>query len=1079
MELVASHKRSATFGETREAMFEREQTVGETSSRAQILREVYEPFIGYFSNTIRPMDPDFFSHGIEGSTRHPDAPGAPISREVFESLQDQTFFPDDDLLGRMLSELDAAGVEYPDELSVEAMRERRERILGAKRERVEELDEIIGRGSLPGQLVGGFQAGLDNVETIATLPIGAASRAGILATAAIEGGINAALEAGVTPSRNQALRELGLPEESILVNTIFGFAVGGTLGGGIKAAPQIPGATSATKEKLSEVLGGVLGRDTKEALARDGSADPDPEVRGAARAVALDLEEEALGVTNGADTAAIREHTVRAQEGLDLARGSSLDLGQDRPLTAVPSRSIVNGDVEEVRPGDLLIEPERFQFKSDINERGETGKLRDVPEWDVDRAGVVMVYENLDGSRSIADGHQRVNLANRLMEQDPSLDIRLAARVVREADGFTVDDVRVRAAMKNIAEAADGMSARLATDAAKVLRLDPDQIANLPTGPGIARATQLARLSDDAFQLLINRVIPDNQAALIGRLVEDQSLHLPIARLLERTGPANETQAQSIIEQALAAPVEQRTESSLFGDELITESLFEERAKVLDRTMQTLRRDRELFRTLTDRSREIRDAGNELAEASNKEVREAVEKALAVIQANAHRKGAISEALNDGAKTYKKTGRLKDAAERVAEAVRREVQRNGIPGDRGRPPRQGAKSQGQSSETPDPTRDFADPVGEAAQAQVEATRIEAPEAQGSGVDPAKRRDLGARMEFGATRQELDAHPAVAEALGEQARITPTHERAGYGTAEDLAARQFWINGEVITGTARALEVFERGADELAWRELGVEPYKVANRKRATVILGPPAAGKSTFANEIALARKAAIVDSDEVKKAMPEYAEGVGAPAVHEESGDVAATLFARMIERKANMVIPKVGAKPDSIEKMVRQLRKGGYTVDLVNMDVTAGNAYRRMIGRFVGTGRMIAPEYVASVGEKPRQVFRDLKKKGVADGYAEIDNNGRPDAPYPVRERQGRDPLAGTRLDLDRGGRAQDGGGAASGVSETGEPWREIDMRVTADDGGELTVKAGAIHDVLVERMKTAQRLLECLNG
>ena len=257
----------------------------------------------------------------------------------------------------------------------------------------------------------------------------------------------------------------------------------------------------------------------------------------------------------------------------------------------------------------------------------------------------------------------------------------MRAEVFRAEDGYSIEDIRVLAALKNIAEAADGMTARMAGDAAKVLRLRPEALADLPRGPGIARAQNLSKLSDDAFDLYINRVIDERFAEQIGRMVDDPSMHLPIARLIERVRPETTEQAGNIISQALEAPTSRETTSDLFGETEVVESLYLEQAKVLERAMRIMRDDRSVFKTLTDQAERIEGAGqNRLDKTTNAQARQQVETELGAIKQLAHRAGPISEALRDGAQTYRENGRLKDAAERVAAAVRGEVERNGLNG---------------------------------------------------------------------------------------------------------------------------------------------------------------------------------------------------------------------------------------------------------------------------------------------------------------------------------------------------------------------------------------------------------------
>ena len=716
----------ATFTEVASASFQREQLVGELTSGSRFRAELYQPVT------------DFVQSVTQGDTT--------ISEDMVNRLYEQDFQPDDQTLADLVTEAEALGLPVPDAVRTSAFSERKQEMTESLLSRVSGLDEIIGRGrgvsGLGGQLTGGFIAGFDNIETVATMPIGATSRAGILMTALIEGTVNAATEAGTTPERNRFLRELGLPEESILENAAMGFAVGGTLGGSLRALTQLGQIAGANRANLVKLA----------------AQSDDPEIRALGETVKRDLEDEEAAARPDRDE--IREHRDRAEVAAEALHKGEIPNIPDRPTFAVAAHSIVNGEIEEVKPGDLLVQPDVFQFKSDIvAEGGVTEKLINVKQWDPGRAGIVYVYEYADGSRAIADGHQRVALATRISAETGE-DIRLAAKVWREIDGYTAEDIRVEAALKNISEAADGMTVAMARDAAKVLRISPERIMELPAGPGIIRANALSRLSDDAFDMFINEVVPERFAEIVGRLVDNPDLHAGIMKLLARTEPNTTAQAESIVSQALAAPVHREVTADLFGEQEIVESLFLERAKVLERTMRILKDDRSVFKTLDERAAKIEGTGgNRLDAQTNKETREQVEKALASIKATAHRAGPISEALNDGAKTYKETGRLKDAADRVAAAVRREVERNGLAGAGIRPSGQDAKPSSARTKAPDPLEGFSDPVnGEAVKAQIEATKIEIAEPMVevlADLDPVDAGDLTGKLKVAQGIRDYD------------------------------------------------------------------------------------------------------------------------------------------------------------------------------------------------------------------------------------------------------------------------------------------------------------------------------------
>lgn len=690
-----------------------------------------------------------------------------VPAEIKQPLFEQGFTPDQETLGRLSEWVEAEGARYgyelTDDMRPETVIQRRDEIDAAAEARVNAEQEVLSRATPfkrgTGALIGGVGAELSDPLNLATLPLGASARTGFLATVAIEAGINAIIEGLDTPSRNAIARRIGQEESSLTTNMIVGAVFGGIFGGGAKAVGMAAEPSTRLLTGGVQQLGSMFGREERRALADAAEASGDPVASQAATAVRRDLEDEEAGSSSD-EPEGVLEHRNRAQAAAEAAeRGGDPEI-PDRPAVAQPRPSVIAGEIEEVDPRELEVQPEVFQFKSDVvAEGGVTAKLKDVTRWMPERAGITLVFEYADGTRAVADGHQRTALAKRIMETTGE-EITLAARVYREVDGFTAEDVRVLAALKNISEAADGMTTAMARDAAKVLRVDPEAIRELPAGPGIARAEALSRLSDEAFSMFINDVVPERFAELVGRMVENPEMHGAIMKLLERTKPDTTAQAQSIIAQAQEAPVNREVTADLFGEQEVVESLFLERAKVLERAMRMMREDRAVFRTLDDQAARIESTGrNRLDADTNKRTREQTEQALGAVQRLAHRAGPISEALNNGAKSYKENGRLKDAAGSVVEAVRREIERNGLAGAGAGTGRQDAKPTPSRTDAPDPSEGFADPIeGEAVQAQIDATRIAPAELRVdrlADMEPRQAKELEDSLKAGQNFQSVD------------------------------------------------------------------------------------------------------------------------------------------------------------------------------------------------------------------------------------------------------------------------------------------------------------------------------------
>ena len=278
--------------------------------------------------------------------------------------------------------------------------------------------------------------------------------------------------------------------------------------------------------------------------------------------------------------------------------------------------------------------------------------------------------------------------------------------------------------------------------------------------------------------------------------------------------------------------------------------------------------------------------------------------------------------------------------------------------------------------------------------------------------------------------ELEANPAVVKAQDNMMAIPETVTNSNYGEVSWDVQRQFQIidkktgETEYITGYEKVMDRVYQDSKSLAWRDdkLPVPDNPVKFEKKAIIILGPPASGKSSIANPIARKHNAAIIDSDEAKKLFPEFSDGAGANAVHKESKVIAEVLQTKAIDQGMNVVIPTVGSKPDVIAALINKFKANGFEVDLVGMDVSYLNARNRMLMRFVDEGRYIPLDYIQSIGNKPLEVYNTIKKEGIADGYTQIDNNGKKDQPKPVIE-DTRQLLEGTDLRLREGRPRSDG--------------------------------------------------------
>jgi len=306
----------------------------------------------------------------------------------------------------------------------------------------------------------------------------------------------------------------------------------------------------------------------------------------------------------------------------------------------------------------------------------------------------------------------------------------------------------------------------------------------------------------------------------------------------------------------------------------------------------------------------------------------------------------------------------------------------------------------------------------------EAPEIAGPDGKVIKTDTPERAraDLTRIINAKAPPAEIAAHPVVKEATAYNDSRPKTSALPGYGTPEFQANREFNFPDGKVKG-------YEAATERLVEQARAYSPDgPVKKNHEAILVLGPPAAGKSHFAEKLAKKNRSAIPDPDDAKKVIPEYEGGRAANAVHDESSDISAEVLKRLVRDGENLVIPRVGHDLEKMRAYIKALQDQGYTVSVVNMTVDPAEAYRRMIRRFLKTGRVIGSEYFSGVGTKPRENYYTLKNEGLFDEGIDIDANR---APGQERILDAPD----SRLAADLGFGQRDGGPGLEGAAEPAE--------------------------------------------
>ena len=662
-----------------------------------------------------------------------------------------------------------------------------------------------------------------------------------------------------------------------------------------------------------------------------------------------------------------------------------------------------------------------FQYKQGGDEFGVTERLKGVTEWNPHASNAIIAYEFADGRKVIADGHQRLGLAKRIKAQNDGQDPQLFGYLYREADGYSPDQIKVWAAIKNIQEGS-GTS----IDAAKILRLNKTEFNNfkkaIPTRSVMMQeALAMERLSDDAFELVARGQAESSHAALISQLVKDQSLHLPILQLLSKTKPENLNKARTIILQALESKFDTSEQLDLLGSEFITKSLVTNKADILDAVVKQLKRNKTLFKGLNQNRTKINSSGKNILDENYNQNQELInEKILQLIETKSLRKGEpLADELNNASIIHSK-GNERAAIEQFRGAIERANERGDFDG-------YDVSRSGNDSQSPDTSTKFLEEKD--LTPTIEETKFDTPAGsgqveQGNFLQDQLQEVLDIknkteRGEFSVDEILQNTSPIDRKIIRPiLSKIDPKDLEEALTTINEAKSKANLPKFENLDDAINQYEADQIAFDRLATTEsimdtpereiLQIEitsslqrnhgHAKAKNKlfkgepkaeKKVIFVMGKPGSGKSVVeAIPLIKKNKAILLDVDEAKKLFPEFDGGKGSGVVHEESTKVIGRLTERIMENGQNVVFPVVGANLDNLLNKIKAFKDVGYDVRLHNIDIPGDESYRRAFVRYLNTGRLIPHEYLLSIGDKPNIVYNQIKKLGVLNGYKKTNN-------------------------------------------------------------------------------------------
>jgi len=594
-------------------------------------------------------------------------------------------------------------------------------------------------------------------------------------------------------------------------------------------------------------------------------------------------------------------------------------------------------NLEKVDPNDIEVDAETFQYKSGGDEFGETDALKGVTKWDDLAAGTIIVWERKDGTRFVADGHQRLALAKRLIGEDAQ-EIGLNAFVMRETDGFSAPTVRDIAAFNNLKN-----NTGTALDAAKVLRSGVVDEATLSGGSALIRdAKGLSKLSDDSFRMVIDGQIDAKYGAIVGELVADVAEQAAIIRALAKEKPVNANQARIMVGDMKAAGFQKTETMDLFGGMEITETLFKERAKVIDSAMRQIKKDKSIFKTLAEQESRIAGAGNKLDRNANLLRLSDDEKTLATLTSLANAKGPVSDAINDAARRVKSGESIQRATRDILPELRRSTESE-----------LNARADADGTGDGQPTLTIKEQI-DALPEGVVPLKVVPPDMPGYSIGTIKK-DGKTITVVNIDRSKIDVtckdfcYPELKPAAKvPKSLLIDTKDKYIFknGKYEPKRAKEHekYIDEQLANGTTA-----KAGEKPIVW-----------------LMGGGTASGKGTVLKKVqaegVIPEKGFVhADPDLAKKKLDEFnrlsnlGDHRAASVVHRESSDIINELIKQAIKGKKNLIIDKTLGNKKKALKLINKLKADGYDVRLVGVTIDPSEALVRSLTRYFGSGRLV----------------------------------------------------------------------------------------------------------------------------
>jgi adenylate kinase family enzyme len=175
-------------------------------------------------------------------------------------------------------------------------------------------------------------------------------------------------------------------------------------------------------------------------------------------------------------------------------------------------------------------------------------------------------------------------------------------------------------------------------------------------------------------------------------------------------------------------------------------------------------------------------------------------------------------------------------------------------------------------------------------------------------------------------------------------------------------------------------------------------------RECLIVLGLPGAGKTTAIKKIFEAdgstnpedtmKDYLETEGDNAKELIPEFNNGDGAGASHEESSFINKLLLRTAVKHGENIIWPRIdGVK--KIERDLKMLKKAGYHTRVVLVDVSQQTAELAALKRYLTVERYVSTNSIHAYGDDPRKTYMLAHATGLVDPKEERWTRGGPEEP------------------------------------------------------------------------------------